>query len=117
MLNPVDNWFSKQDEPAKNCLQFSRQHILKQNPCVIEKWQYGMPFYYCNGRRFCYLWVHKKLQQPYPGIVEGQKIQHPELVQEKRTRMKIFLVDSNKNVPVRKINVILKEALKLCRKN
>lgn len=117
MLSPADNWFLKQEEPAKSCLQFLRQHILKQNSGVTEKWQYGMPFYYCNGKRFCYLWVYKKSGQPYLGIVEGKHIHHPGLIQEKRARMKIFLIDANKNVPVRKINVILKDALGLCKPN
>ncbi len=62
---------------------------------------------------FCYLWVHKKYHQPYLGIVEGQRIDHPDLLQEKRARMKIFLLDPHKDIPVRKINAILKEVLAL----
>ncbi len=70
-----------------------------------------MPFYCYRGKRFCYLWVHKKFNQPYLGIVDGNKIDHPDLLKENRSRMKILLIDPAKNIPVKKINAILKEAL------
>ena len=72
-----------------------------------------MPFYFYKGKRFCYLGVHKKYQQPYLGIVDGNKIDHPDLIIEKRARMKILLIDPNKNIPVKKINLILREVLGL----
>lgn len=62
---------------------------------------------------FCYLWTHKKYKQPYIGIVEGQRMSHPDLIQEKRARMKILLVDATKDIPVKKIQTILQEAIRL----
>ena len=61
----------------------------------------------------CYLWVHKKTNQPYLGIVEGKRIKHPDLIIEKRARMKILLLDPSKDIPIKKINAILKEVLAL----
>jgi hypothetical protein len=113
MLSPIDNYFMQQEEPVKSCLQFLREHILKLDKSITEKWQYGMPFYYYNDKRICYLWVHKKFSQPYLGIVEGKRIDHPDLLQEKRARMKILLIDPGKNIPLKKINLILKEVLSL----
>ncbi len=113
MLRPVDNWFLQKEEPLKSCLQFLRTHILEQDAAVTEAWQYGMPFYCYKGKRFCYLWVHKKYGQPYIGIVDGKKIDHPDLLVEKRARMKVLLVDAGKNIPIKKINGILKEVLAL----
>ncbi len=72
-----------------------------------------MPVFCINGKMVCYLWTNKKTQQPYIGIVEGGKIDHPKLVQEKRARMKIFLVDPEKNLPVRGIGQVLKECIRL----
>ena len=72
-----------------------------------------MPFYCYQGKMMCYLWVHKKHHQPYLGIVEGKRINHPLLIQEKRARMKIILFDPSKDVPVKTIQSILKEVLKL----
>ncbi len=60
---------------------------------------------------FCYVWTHKKYRQPYIGFVEGNHLKHPELIQEKRARMKILLIDPEKNIPIQKINRILKEAI------
>lgn len=113
MLRPIDDWFLQKDEPAKSCLQFLRAHILKQNASITESWKYGMPVFCYKGKMFCYLWVHKKYCQPYLGIVEGKRINHPDLIIEKRARMKILLLDPAKNIPVKKINAILKEALTL----
>ncbi len=108
MLRPIDNYFLQKEEPIKSCLQFLRNYILMQDEHFIEKWQYGMPFYYYKDKRICYLWVHKKIQQPYLGIVEGKKINHPDLLQEKRAKMKILLIDPVKNIPVKKLNQIFK---------
>lgn len=90
-----------------------REHILKQDENITETWKYGMPFFCYKGKMICYLWVHKKLLQPYLGIVEGKKINHPDLIQEKRARMKILLLDPGRDLPMRKINGILKEMLSL----
>jgi hypothetical protein len=54
---------------------------------------------------FCYLWTHKKFKQPYIGFVEGKKIDHPLLIQEKRAMMKIMLMDPGKDIPIKTIRV------------
>jgi hypothetical protein len=110
-MRPIDNFFLQQEEPVKSCLQFLRAHILKQDSRISEAWKYGMPFYCYNGKMFCYLWVHKKYHQPYIGIVDGNLIHHPDLLTEKRARMKILLLDPEKDIPLKKINGILKEVL------
>jgi hypothetical protein len=113
MLRPIDAYFIEKEEPEKSCLQFLREYILKQDKNISEEWKYGMPFFCFNGKMFCYLWVHKKYRQPYIGIVEGKKMNHPDLISEKRARMKILLIDPYKNIPVKKIKLILKELLAL----
>jgi hypothetical protein len=113
MLRPIDNYFLNQDEPNKSCLQFLRQHILQLNKNVTETWKYGAPFYNINGKGFCYLWTHKKLKQPYIGILKGLEINHPDLLQEKRVSMKILLIDPMRDIPLAKIDKILKEVLSL----
>lgn len=113
MLSALDNYFLKQEEPVKSCLLFLRSCILKQDKNITEAWKYGMPFYCYNGKMCCYLWIHKKYKQPYIGIVEGEKVKHPDLLKEKRARMSILLVDSDKDVPVKKIEAVMKQMLKL----
>ena len=113
MLRDIDKYFLQNEEPVNSCLQFLRSYILKQDKDITEVWRYRMPFYYYKGKMCCYLWVHKKYRQPYLGIVEGKHINHPGLIFEKRSRMKIFLVDPYKNIPVKEINKILKMMLAL----
>lgn len=113
MLTPIDNWFNQQEEPEKSCLLFLRAFIPQQDKRITEEWKYGLPFYYINGKMMCYLWIHKKFKQPYIGLADGNKLHHPDLLQEKRVRMKILLIDPAKDIPVRKIKTILKEAIAL----
>ena len=115
MLRPIDEYFLKQQEPARSCLQFLRNHILELDVHISESWKYGMPFYCYGKRMFCYLWVHKKYRQPYLGIVPGNLVHHPDLLVEKRSRMKILLIDADSDLPMEKINGILQELLVLYR--
>ncbi len=104
MLKPADDFFMRQPEPAKTCLQYLRQLALGSAVGVQEKMSYGMPFYYLSSRRFCYLWVHKATGMPYMGIVNGASIDFPGLVTGDRTRMKVVYVDAEQDVPVGEIN-------------
>ena len=113
MLRPIDDYFLQYEEPVKSCLQFLREYILRQDSKITETWQYGMPFYRYNKKRFCYLWTHKKYGQPYLGIVEGQRINHPALIREKRAKMKILLIDPAADIPTELIDDILNEAIAL----
>lgn len=113
MLNDLDNYFLRQEEPVKSCFLFLRKYILSLDKNLTEQFKYGMPFYCYKNKMFCYLWTHKKYLQPYIGIVEGAKINHPDLIQEKRARMKILLINPEKDIPIKKIESILKAALKL----
>lgn len=88
-----------------------RQLILSYDTNITEAWKYGMPFYNYNGKMCAYLWVHKKLHQPYIGIVAGSIITDPDFIQEKRARMKILLIDPNKKHTRKKIKATLKQVV------
>lgn len=64
---------------------------------------------------FCYLWIDKKTEEPYILMVEGKYLDHPELEEGNRSRMKIFRVNPNKDLPIRTIEGILQKALNLYR--
>ena len=61
----------------------------------------------------CYLWFHKKHKKPYLGIVDGKKIDDPDLLLEDRSRMKILLIDAQGDIPTKKISLILRQTLEL----
>lgn len=111
MLRPIDLFFLEKEEPLKSCLEYLRKIIPELDPRITEEWKYGLPFYYFDGKMMCYLWIHKKFKQPYIGFVEGRRMNHPDLLQEKRAKMKILLIDPEKDIPVKKINKILREML------
>ena len=112
-MNAIDNYYEQQDEPIKSCLLALRAIILKQDKNVSAALKYGMPFFFYKGKRFCYLWVHKKHKQPYIGIVEGKHFDEPFLIQEDRSRMKIMLFDPTQDLPVKAIEKILKKSMAL----
>ncbi len=113
MINDLDNFYLQQDEPVKSCLLALREIILAQDENLTAAWKYSMPFFCYKGKMCCYLWVHKKLQKPYLGIVEGKHIHHPKLLQEKRSRMKTMLFDAQKDLPIKTIRAILKQTISL----
>lgn len=112
MLREIDNFYFKKEEPVKSCLMALRELVLKYD-YITEAWKYKMPFFYYKGKMFCYIWIDKKTLQPYLGIVEGRNIDHHLLIEGKRSRMKIMMIDPAKDLPVKTIDRILKQAMLL----
>jgi len=112
-LRPIDAWYLHHDEPNRSCLQFLREYILAQDDHLTEAWKYGMPFFCYDKKMCCYLWVHRKLLQPYIGFVEGASLHDPDLIQEKRARMKILLLNPGKDIPRKQIKGLLRQMLLL----
>jgi len=106
-------FFLKQKESIRSCLLALKEIILSQDKEITFAIKYGMPFFCFKNKMFCYLWVHKVFKQPYLGIVEGRLINHPNLIIEKRERMKILLLDPEKDLPLKRIESILKKAIGL----
>jgi Domain of unknown function (DU1801) len=114
-MKAIDQFYQSQQEPIKSCLLALSAIILQQDKEVSAEWKYGMPFFCYKGKMFCYLWVHKKYPQPYIGVVEGKHIDHPDLLTEKRSRIKIMLFNPDEDLPIKTIETILQQALNLYR--
>jgi Domain of unknown function (DU1801) len=113
MLKPSDQYFANLEEPVKGYMLFLRDYILGKDNDISEQWKYGMPFYFYKGKRICYLWVQKKTGQPYIGIVDGKLLDDSDLLSEKRSRMKILLLDVEKDIPIKRINSLIDSLMKL----
>ena len=109
MIRDIDQWFLQFPDPTKSCLLTLRAIILQSDENITEAWKYRMPFFCYNGKMCCYLWFDKKVEKPYIGIVEGKKMKSADLIQGDRARMKIMLFDPRKDIPIRKLNSVLKE--------
>lgn len=106
-MKETDNYYLQKEEPVKSCLSALRKIILDRNPEITEAWKYRMPFFCYKGKMFCYLWIDKKTNFPYLGIVEGKRIDHPGLVQDDRSRMKIMTFNPNEDLRLETILDIL----------
>lgn len=110
-MTELDNFYLQQDEPTKGCLLALKEIILRQDTNITNTLKYGMPFFCYKGKMFCYLWFHKTYKKPYIGIVEGMRFDESILIQEKRSRIKIMLLDPNEDLPLKTIETILQKAI------
>ena len=112
-MKALDHFYEQQEEPIKGCLLALKNILLKHNSAITEEWKYRLPFFYYKGKMLCYFWIDQKLKQPYIGFVDGNKMEHPKLIQGNRKRMKVFYIDASKDIPVKTVEQILKLAVKL----
>jgi len=116
MVHEIENFYLNKSEPNRSCLLALRRIILDQDSDVTETIKYGMPCFCYMKKMFCYLWVDKKKDTPYILMVEGKHLEHPELEAGTRSRMKVFNIDPNKDLPIEGIKSVLNQALDLYRK-
>ena len=112
-MKQLDDFYLNQEEPIKATFLALKDIILKQDKDITHVLKYGMPFFCYKGKMFCYLWIHKKLKQPYIGIVEGKHFEESFLIQEDRSRMKIMMLNADEDLPLKQIESILQKALNL----
>lgn len=113
MNKEVHNFYLTKEEPNKSCLLALRSIILEQDTNVTETQKYGMPCFCFKKKMFCYLWTDKKTDEPYILMVEGKHLNHPKLEEGSRSRMKIFRINPNRDLPVSIIKSLLNDALNL----
>ncbi|CAD0003139.1 DUF1801 domain-containing protein [Flavobacterium salmonis] len=115
MLDELYNYYLKKEEPNRSCLLALRSIILDQDTNITETKKWGMPCFCYKKKMFCYLWTDKKTNEPYILMVEGKYLDYPELEEGTRSRMKIFRINPNKDLPLKTIETILQKALDLYR--
>ena len=111
MLGEIDRFYLEKEEPVKSCLLALREIVLNLDENISTSWKYKLPFFCYKGKMFCYFWIDKKTKEPYVGIVEGNRIDHPALEQGNRKRMKILRVNPSEDFSIETIELILNQAL------
>ena len=112
-MKEIDNFYLQQSEPIQSCLLALRKIILAQNTAITEEWKYKLPCFCINKKIVCYLWIHKKHNLPYVGIVKGKELNYPELLMENRKQIKIMLINPNQDLPLHTLQLILQDAISL----
>ena len=112
-VKELDSYYMQHQEPVRGCLLALRDIILAQDENIVPAWKWRLPFFYYKRGMLCYLYFHKKYQQPYLAIMDGNRIDHPALLAEDRKRIKIMLVDPNVDLPIETISEILRQAIVL----
>ena len=115
MIREIDQYYFQQEEPIRSCLLALRSIILEEDINVTETRKWGMPCFCYKKKMFCFLWTEKKTNEPYILMVEGRFLDHPLLEKGSRSRMKIFRVKPNEDIPNEVIKLLLDEALNLYR--
>ncbi|WP_366183764.1 DUF1801 domain-containing protein [Flavobacterium ovatum] len=113
MTPELHHYYLNKEEPNKSCLLALRTIILKQDNNITETRKYGMPCFCYKKKMFCYLWTDKKTDEPYILMVEGKYLDHPQLEQGDRSRMKILRVNPNADLDLKTIEDVLQIALNL----
>ena len=104
---PIDQWYLDHKEPNLSCLQAMRSWILAFDNRLTEAWKYRMPMFCLDGKMFCYLWTDKKTGQPYLGLVDGKLLEHPQLQQGDRARMKVLYINPKEDLPIDTLGEVL----------
>ncbi|RZF62653.1 DUF1801 domain-containing protein [Sphingobacterium corticibacterium] len=113
MREELHNYYLSKEEPNKSCLLALRDIILNHDTDITETQKWGMPCFCYKKKMFCYLWTDKKTDEPYILMVEGKLLDHYALEEGNRSRMKIFRVNPNKDLPIEIIEEILQKAINL----
>ncbi len=109
------HFYLNKEEPNRSCLLTLRSIILNQDENISETEKYGMPCFCYKKKAFCYLWTDKKTKEPYLLMVEGKHLDLSQLEEGSRSRMKIFRVNPNQDLPMEIISNVLQKALDLYR--
>ena len=113
MTENTDQFYQKLQEPVRSTMLAMKTIILQQDPEITHVLKYGMPFFCYRKKMFCYLWTHKKYRKPYLGLVEGSHFDEPFLLSEKRSRMKIMILDPTTDLPIDSIKTLINKAIDL----
>ena len=111
MLTSLEQYYFDKPEPLRGCLLALKAIIEAMDSRVTPEWKYGMPFFYLDGKMFCYFWKDKATGLPYIGFMNGNKMTHSKLETGNRARVRVYGIDPNKDIPVEEIHALLQEAI------
>jgi hypothetical protein len=114
-LNPAENYIINQPEPYRNMLLYLQVMVERTIPEMELKYKYKVPFYYFNGKPFCYFNASHKRKFVDIGFCKGNQIEiHMEdLISEKRKKMTSLRYTSLEEIDSQILIEVLEAAKKL----
>lgn len=112
-MQQLYDYYMTLPEPTKSCFLAIRDHILAYDAHITETWKYQSPFFCYRDKIMGYLWINRKTQQPYLGVVNGKLIDHPQLRSEGRKRVKVLSLDPAGELPLDVIDFVLQRSITL----
>lgn len=113
MMKSTDEFYLSKTGAVGACLTALRNIIVSHHEGITETIKYGMPCFCLDKKPLCYLWTDRKTALPYLLFVDGKLMDHPELEQGKRSKMKVFQVDPEADLPMELISMLLNTAIDL----
>ena len=111
MLTPADEKINKQAPEYAEIMLFLRKHLLSYNSHITESFKYMTICYDYKGKMVCFL--HVKDNYVYLCFKTNNKLKHPKLFAEGRKAYKVFKCFIHKNIDVKSLNAILKNACEI----
>lgn len=110
-MKTIENYIVEIDDTAAAIVTYVRGVILSCNRNIEEKTSYGIPFYYFNNQRLCYIQAHNNGVDI--AFCDGDVICDPfRLLQtQKRKHAKIVTYTQVKEIDADKIIALLQQAL------
>ena len=108
-MNPLNEWYFRQEEPARNLLLFLREKILNSDENISETLSFGLPFFKYKKKMLCYFHFHKKFKKYYLSFYKANQINYPQLIKEDRKAFQILLIDEDEDLPIELIFNILED--------
>lgn len=106
MNENIVNYYLNKPEPNRSCLLALQNFILKFDKNISESIKWNLPCFSYKNKMCCFLNIDKKTKAPYILFVEGNRMEHPELEQGDRKRMKILRINPHQDLPVTTLNLL-----------
>lgn len=113
-LDPLESYYASLPLEYGELFLFLREYISEFDKRISEHFKWKCPFFYFEGKPFCFLNYTKKNPKIYigftpPGLLKSEPIDHPALISGGRKMLRIFPLDIEEDLDLD----LLKEILKL----
>lgn len=98
LIDDLDNYYLKHQEPIQGCLLALRDIILKTNKDIISLRKYRIPFFYYKNNRLAFLWVYRK--KIVVGFIIDKHIYTVVPGIKRKDEIETILLDPNTDIPI-----------------